>query len=266
VIGSGSVLLIGSASVVAIRGTAAVSAGQARAGGWPFWRSGPAALALVLHDVVIGAGVYAALAVLPTRLLERQLGSGGWPTALLALLGSAAALLLGPILLRRRHGVPLLLGVAGPAGPESRHPLREGLLLAVERGALRAVSRWIAAQADDCRRSGALTAEMLLPAVWPAVRWQLRDSIGAGRTELALLLLQAQAAMDDPAPATDRLLTLLHLVQHHAGRSGVRQALDQARQTPVRHGRAGSPGWGPGLPVGAPRFEQSPEPVGHRGP
>ena len=34
-IGSGSVLLIGSASVVAIRGTAAVSAGQARAGGWP---------------------------------------------------------------------------------------------------------------------------------------------------------------------------------------------------------------------------------------
>jgi hypothetical protein len=161
-------------------------------------------------------------------------------------LGTATTLAITSALVRRRRGVRWQR-LPGRAGRNRRPTVRDTLLLAIERRANRAVSRWIAGRADHSRHRGAVTPELLLPALWPPVRLLLRESVGVSRTELVLLLRQAKAVLDDAAPAQDRLLTLLHLVHRGFGRAGVRRVLNQARRSPVHQARnvtAGMPAAG----------------------
>ena len=218
---------------------------RARAGGWPVRGCGRAAAGLLLHDLVVGAAAFAVFVLLPVELAGRWAGESARPWVLAA--GLAASLLLTPSLLDRRRGAAL---VPGPRrrrlAAEPRPSRRELLLQAVERRSVRAVSSWLSVQVDRCRRRCAATAELLLPALWPPARQVLRETAGVSRTELTLLLQQAQAVVDDAAPAQERILTLLQLVHDRAGRGGVRRVLRQARRAPLRHGRAGASIWGLG--------------------
>jgi hypothetical protein len=239
-------LLAGAVLVAAVRTATALAEARLRAGDCPLWRCGRAVPALVGHDVAIGLAGYALLAVLPARLATSLVDP-----ALFAVLGSVLTLALSGPLLRRRRGLPLAaIGHPGAFAQEPMMTWRARLLARVERSALRVSARWIAERLDACRRRASVTDEQLLPAVWTPGRIRLRETVGVGRTEVALLLLQAQAVVDDASPPQERLLTLLHLIHDRAGRRGVRSVLEQAVRGPLRHGRAGMPTWGPGAVPG----------------
>jgi hypothetical protein len=214
-----------------------------RAPGWPLLRCGPTAYALLLHDVLVGWICLAALGGLG-RWVARH---AGLPESA-ATSGAVAACLLGAALsealLRRRRGV----GLRSLLRPRHRvaepvPTVRRRLLDAVEFAGVRQVARWIDGEIDRGLDRNGGGVDQLLPALWPGVRLALREVPGVPRTEVGLLLLQAQAVMDDASPARDRILTLLHLVHARAGRAGVRAALEQARRSPVRHGRTGPAVW-----------------------
>jgi hypothetical protein len=239
-----AVLTTGGVVVAVVRASSVVTEARLRVPGWPLWRSaGPVGL-LVLHDVAAGISVAAALAAGMRRLTA----SLGWQDGLAAgvdALVPVVALVLSSALLHRRRGV----GFRSLLRPRNRvvetcPTLRSLMLDAVERAAVRGTARWISAGLERCRRRCGATPEQLLPALWPPVRLRLREAPGVPRTEVALLLLQAQAVVEDASPSDERMLTLLHLVHHRAGRRGVRGALDQARRSPVRHGRSGAAAWG----------------------
>lgn len=222
---------------------AAWTEARLRASGWPLLRCGPMAFALLWHDVLVGWVCLAALgglgrwAVLRVGLAEGAATSGVVVACLLAAALSEA-------LLRRRRGI----GLRSLLRPRHRvaepvPPVRRRLVDAVERAAVRQVARWIDGEIDRGLDRNGGGADQLLPALWPGVRLALREAPGVPRTEVALLLLQAQAVMDDASPARDRMLALLHLVYARAGRAGVRAALEQARRSPVRHSRPGPAAW-----------------------
>ena len=237
-------LLAAAVLVATVRGAVALNDARARAGDWPLWRCGPAVTALVLHDVAAGLVACALFAGLPAGLA----GTGPVPVTVTV---TVALLALGATgqLLRRRRGLPLAaVGRPGALAQEPILTLRGRLLAAIGHGAARASSWWVGAQLDACRRRASATDEQLLPAVWAPARVRLRETVGVGRTEVALLLLQAQSVVDDASPPQERLLTLLHLVYDRSGRRGVRTVLDQAWRGPLRHGRSGAPAWGPPPP------------------
>jgi hypothetical protein len=255
-----TLLLGGAAVVAAVRAAVALAEARVRAGDWPLWRLGPWVTVLIVHDLAVGLAGYGLFAVLPPALLP----GGGAPAGagapagiggplLSGVAGTLAGLAVAGRLLRRRRGVPLRSIGAAISNPGSlaREPLptaRERLLARIERHAERASARWIGAQLDACRRQSAASDDQLLSAVSVPVRFRLRETVGAGRTEVALLLLQAQSVLNDASPALERLLTLLHLVHDRSGRRGVRDVLGQARRGA---GAARVPG--PGLP-GDPRL------------
>jgi hypothetical protein len=240
--------LTGAAALtVLIRGTVAIADARARAGGWPVWRCGIVAAGLVAHDLVAGLLLLGVLAVLPAERLAGSASFGDSGAVWIVLVGLVATTLLTPLLLdRRRAARPVRLAHRRRFAGEPRLSRRDLLLQAIERRSVRATSEWLAARAELCRRRTAATPELMLPAVWPPVRQVLRETAGVRRTDLSLLLQQAQAVADDASPAQERLLTLLQLVYDRAGRSGVRRVLDQARRAPLRHGRTGAPAWGLG--------------------
>jgi hypothetical protein len=256
--------LTGAATVtVLIRGTVAVADARARAAGWPVWRCGIAAAGLVAHDVVAGLLLLGLLAMVPAEWAAGSASPGGSAAVWIGLAGLVAATLLTPLMLdRRRAASPVRLTRRLRFAGEPRLSRRDLLLQAIERRSVRATSEWLAARAELCRRRTAATPELMLPAVWPPVRQVLRETAGVRRTDLSLLLQQAQAVADDASPAQERLLTLLQLVYDRAGRSGVRRVLDQARRAPLRHGRTGAPAWGLGSSA-APRktIQLPPEPA-----
>lgn len=226
-------MLAGAAAVVLVQGTAAVTEARLRVPGEPVWRCWPVA-ALVLHDVAVGLAVLAPVALLAERWLPRAGGVG-----VLVMTGAVLVALAGAAALGRRRRGPAVLALVAPRDrvAEPVPPLRARLLTEIERSGVRGTTRWLVAEAARCRLRCGATADQLLPALWPAVRLRLREAPGVPRTEVALLLLQAQTVMDDASPADERMLTLLHLVHDRTGRSGVRAALEQARRSPVRHGR-----------------------------
>jgi hypothetical protein len=257
-IAAGTALIGAAALTVGIRATVAVADARARSGGWPVWRCGIAVVGLVVHDLVVGLVLLGLLAALPTETAAGAAffgssGTGSSGAVWVVLAGLIATTMLTPLLLdRRRAARPVRLARRLRFAGEPRLSRRDLLLQAIERRSVRATSEWLAARAEVCRRRTAATPELLLPAVWPPVRQVLRETAGVRRTDLSLLLQQAQTVADDAAPAQERLLTLLQLVYDRAGRSGVRRVLDQARRAPLRHGRSGAPAWGLGASA-APR-------------
>ena len=235
-------LLAGAVLVTAVRAATALTDARLRAADWPVWRCGPAVPAVVGHDVLAGLGGFVLFAGLPALLLSPSL-----PPGPVTLVGTALALASTGLVLHRRRGLPLAaLGRPGVLAQEPVMTVRARLLARVEREAGRASARWISARLDVCRRQASVPDEDLLGAVWAPGRIRLRESVGVGRTEVALLLLQAQAVVDDASPPLERLLTLLHLIHGRTGRRGVRRVLDQALRGPLRHGRSGTPAWGTG--------------------
>jgi hypothetical protein len=232
----------GAALVAAVRCTVALTEARLRAGHWPVRRCGWAPAAVAVHDVAAGLAGYLLLGALPSLAL-----GDGPARDVLAGVATALTLAVTGRLLHRRRGLPLAaIGRPGALAQEPMLTLRAGLLVRVERRAVRGASRWIVEQLDACRRRAATTDDQLLPALWAPARLRLRESVGVGKTEVALLLLQAQSVVDDASPPRERLLTLLHLVHERSGRAGVRSVLDQAVRGPLRHGRSGAPAWAPG--------------------
>jgi hypothetical protein len=239
-----AVLVGGTAAVVLVRAAVAGTEARVRAPGWPLWRSGPAAALLVLHDVLVGASAVAMFAGAARGLchvfeVETRLAAG------LVALAAIVALMVSTAWLHRRRGI----GFRSVLRPKNRvvepcPTLRRRLLDSVELAGARGTARWIGAGLDRARRRCGATPEQMLPALWPPARLRLREAPGVPRTEVALLLLQAQSVMEDASPPGERMLTLLHLVHARAGRRGVRGALDEARRSPVRHGRSGAAAWG----------------------
>lgn len=259
------VLASGAVLVAVVRASSAATEARLRVPGWPLWRSGVPAGLLVLHDIAAGISVAAVLAG-GLRWLTASLG---WQAGLAAgvdVLVPVVALVLSAAVLHRRRGI----GFRSLLRPRNRvvetcPTLRSRLLDAVERSAVRGTARWISAGLERCRRRCGATPEQLLPALWPPVRLRLREAPGVPRTEVALLLLQAQAVVEDASPPGERMLTLLHLVHDRAGRRGVRGALDQARRSPVRHGRSGAAAWG-ASPQAVPKPVQAPGRTPHQAP
>lgn len=243
--------------VVAVRAAVAAADARHRAGDWPWWRCGWTAAALLAHDVLAGVAGFVVLAVVPGNAVPGPAAAGT------AGAGTVLALLLTGRLLRRRRGLPVAtLGRRGALAQEPMLTLRGRLLLRVAGVASQATSRWIDGRLEACRRRTGVTDEHLLAAVWTPARIRLRETVGVGRTEVALLLLQAQAVVEDASPPLDRLLTLLHLVHDRSGRWGVRAVLDQAARGALRHGRTGGTAWAPaagGIP--GPAVPPSPFPV-----
>jgi hypothetical protein len=247
-------LLAAVAVTIGIRVVAAITEVRLLAAGWPWWRSGPVALALPLHDAVVGLAALAVLAGLPGVLLDgplgRWIGTGPGLARAAVLIGAALSVPAATALLRRRSGYPVPLPAAlatrlrrwAPGDPAATCRVR--LLATVELSAARASARWLGGRLERTLREADATDEQLLAGLWSPARIRLRETVGVPRTEVALLLMQAQAVMDDGAPAQDRLLTLLHLVYQRSGRRGVRAVLDQAGRSPLRHGRDGAPAWG----------------------
>jgi len=235
-------LLVGALRVGAVRGAVGLADARLRAGDWPLWRCGAAVPTVVVHDVGTGLLALAVLVAVPVRWLP-----AGVPPVPVVAAGAVAALLLSGVLVRRRRGLPFAaVGRAGALAQEPMLTVRGRLLVRVERRAARASARWIGDRLERCSRRAGVPDDLLLPAVWAPARLRLRESVGVGRTEVALLLLQAQAVVDDASPPHERLLTLLHLVHDRSGRRGVRSVLDQAVRGPLRHGRSGAPSWGVG--------------------
>jgi hypothetical protein len=221
--------LLASVVVAVVRAAVALADARRRAGGWPWWRTG-AVGAVVGYDVLVGLALAGLLIGLPAALMP---GTGR--PDLLAAGGALAAVIVSGGLVHRRRGLPLAAMLRRRAVSADGLPtLRDRLLQRVDRAASRAVGRWVARRLDRCRRRAGATDEQLLPAVWTPARVRLRETPGAGRTEVALLLLQAQAVVDDSAPPRERLLTLLHLVHDRAGARGVRAVLDQAGRSSLR--------------------------------
>jgi hypothetical protein len=226
----GDLLLGGAALVVAVRVAVAVAQARQRAGDWPPWRLLPSVAALVGHDVVVGLAGYGLLGVVPMSVLV----PAGADLRLVAVAGVLLALALSGRVLRRRRGLPVaalgaVLSRPGTLALDPLPTLRDALLATIERRAGRASAAWITGQLDTCRRRCAVTEDQLLPALLAPVRSRLRESVGVSRTEVALLLLQAQSVADDASPARERLLTLLHLVHQRCGRRAVRAVLEAAR-------------------------------------
>jgi len=237
-------VLAGVVLVAAVRAAVALAEARARAGDWPLGRCGAAVPVLVAHDVAVGFAAYTVLAVLPVRLLPTVAALVPVPVATI---GTLLALLVSGSVVRRRRGLPFAaMGRPGALSQEPMLTVRGRLLVRIERRAARASARWIATRLERCRRRAGVPDEQLLPAVWAPGRIRLRESVGVGRTEVALLLLQAQAVVDDASPPHERLLTLLHLIHDRAGRRGVRSVLDATIRGPLRHGRTGAPSWGVG--------------------
>jgi hypothetical protein len=236
---------------VLIRVVAALTEVRLRADGWPLWRCGPAALALAVHDGAVGLGVLGLLAGVPGWLLAGPFGADAGTARALTLALAAASVLLGSALLHRRTAFPLLVMLPGRLrrriAPDPTATWRVQLLATVEIRAARSVAEWIDARLDRTRRRSGATDEQVLAALWSPARIRLRETVGVPRTEVALLLMQAQAVMDDGSPPQERLLTLLHLVFQRAGCAGVRSVLDQAGRAPLRHGRAAAATTSPGV-------------------
>lgn len=238
--------------MLVIRAAVAITEGRVRASGWPLWRCGSAAVALVLHDVIVGWALLAGLGgAAYALLLPFDLGDAWTTIAEVAACG--AAVLASSAVLRRRHGLNArAMAGRGRRVAEPCQTARARLLGSIELAGVRGAARWIDVRLESCLRRSGGTADQVLPALWPAVRLRLREVPGTPRTEVALLLLQAQAVMEDASPARERMLTLLHLVYERAGRPGVRGAVEQARRAPVRHGRPGpATTWG-SAPVAVP--------------
>lgn len=233
---AGQQAMAGAAAVVAVRMAVAAADARACTGRWPLHRCGGAAAGLLAHDALAGLVAAAAVLLPMQRLLPGPLG-----TALGAVLAVAGT----GWWLGRRQGLPLAgLGRAGALARDPVPTVRDRLLTAVRQAATRDASRWIAARLDGSRRRASVTDDQLLPAVWAPARIRLRTAAGLGRTEVALILQQAQGIVEDGAPARERLLTLLHLVLDRAGRRGVRSALDQGGRVASRHAPA-VPVWTP---------------------
>lgn len=233
------ILLDGALLVAAVRAAVALADARVRAQEWPLWRCGRVMAGIVAHDVVAGLAAYAVLAALPAAVLA------GTSHVLVVAVGTLLALVLTDGLLHRRRGVPLTaVGRPGALSLEPVITVRIKLLDRLQQVAARASARWIGASLDDARRRACVNDDELLAAVWSPVRIRLRETVGVGRTEVALLLIQAQSVVDDGSPPRERLLTLLHLVHDRSGRRGVRSILKQAVRGPLRHGRSGSAPWG----------------------
>lgn len=198
------------------------------------WCGRWAAAGLLLHDVLVGLALLAVMG-----------GGARWAVALtpasssvvaaVTAVTAGAAFVLAPELLHRRRGIGLQSRFRPRRTTSEPCPTLRGRIIDLaEREGRRAASRWVGARLERCRRSCGASHEQLLPAVWPAVRLRLRDEPGASRTEVALLLGQAQRVADDASPAQDRTLGLLHLLYERAGRRAVAAALEHARRTPVR--------------------------------
>jgi len=222
---------------------AAWTEARLRASGWPVVRCGAAVPALLVHDVLAGWGCLAGLGGLGRWTVGRA-GLSGPVAVAVEITACLLAAALSEAVLRRRRGVALR-SVCRPRHrvAEPVLTLRLRLLGAVERAGVRRITRWIDVRLDRGLDRNGDGADQLLPALWPGVRLQLREAPGTPRTEVGLLLMQAQAVMEDAAPARDRMYALLHLVYERAGCGGVRAALHQASRSPVRHGRSGAAAW-----------------------
>ncbi|MDQ1286594.1 MAG: hypothetical protein QG622_159 [Actinomycetota bacterium] len=244
-LGSGDVLLAAIVVVTVVRVAVAVAELRPRLPGRRVMPDGRFALtlvvALVLHDVLVGLSLLGAVMGGVWRVLAVTSPGPGVRTVTVAV-AAGTGFALGSWSLHRQRGVALRSTTRPRRTVAELCPtVRSRLLDAAEREGRRASSRWIDVRLERCRRQTGATHEQLLSALWPAVRLRLREVTGIPRTEMALLLVQAQAVADDVAPPEDRMRTLLHLLHDRAGRRVVAAALEETRRTPIRHVRSGLP-------------------------
>lgn len=225
------VLIGGYALVAVIQVTLALADCRRRAHGWPLWRCGPPVIAVVMHDLIVGASVLTVLGATPWAF-DLMLPPGARATGLtLTSAGVAGAVLWslkGSLHLERiavattQQWRPVRIRPVAP-----RNTARLAILDRIERIGSRRSLRWIQRTADRMRaRLGQhVDAEVLV-----AVRLVLQECAGGDRQRLTALTAQAESLwygqLDDPESddaSQERRYALLALVYDHGGQDGVRR-------------------------------------------